>query len=247
MKSSQFLSAATSLSAVLGVALARPVPDLAPLHSLVGFLTDGTVLTSAVAAGLGAITHWAFTDLKATVAQVDKDRALDRLKSAQQEVSRVSEAATAKVEQLQAQVPTAKENYAQLSRCWFAELQIAIRKSSAATWPDSIGDDMWAKCIKFHPNIDVRHVARPALDFKRYGASRQKKLGLFQDSAAASIIDRPLPFVLSPAVQQMHHLHHNLQKVSAAGVREVRLLSNVGAGERGDLETAAVRFRAAGL
>ncbi|KAI9832569.1 MAG: hypothetical protein M1826_001519 [Phylliscum demangeonii] len=275
MKSGQFVYAAATLSAVLSLALARPAP--VPQHpgSLGEFLTFAglTMAYTGAAAGMGALVHSGYTDRKVARAQAEKKAALGQLESAQQQVKRVrehrdglktdlrtsegsleearkqAEAATFKVNELQAKVPTAKDNYAQLSRCWFAELQIAIQESRAATWPDSIGDDKWAKCVKFHHNPDVVSFRRPALDSKKAGAALQKKRGYFQDSAAAvSIIDRPMAFVHSPAVQrQMHNLHHNLQKINAAGMREVKSLEKFAAREEGALQNAAVGFRAAGL
>ncbi|KAI9832571.1 MAG: hypothetical protein M1826_001521 [Phylliscum demangeonii] len=145
--------------------------------------------------------------------------------------------------------PTLKQSYSQISLCWRLELELAVRRSSAKTWPDTLGDDMWAKCMRLSQSPYRKAFRRPALDFKKDGASMQKKLGVFQDSApGVSTIKRPMAFVHSPAVQrQIHSLHHNLQKISAAGMREVQVLEKFGAREEGALEKAAVGFRAAGL
>ncbi|KAI9832572.1 MAG: hypothetical protein M1826_001522 [Phylliscum demangeonii] len=265
MKSGPFVCAAASL---LGLALARPVPDrLQPSTQHGGLLQNigvASILTG-VGAWLGA-AHQSKTDNRKISQQTHSfDLARDeilRLKTQKSAHEASLEALRKSVDlqndmhaeigyklkqlrqDMENQIPTPTEKYRLLARCWFHELEMAIRTSSAATWPDSIGDDLWAKCVNFNQNSNIGYFTRPSLNFKKAGASMQKKLGLFQDSAAASIVDRPMAFVHSPAVQ---HQMRNMRHVAAAGMREVHALEKFGAREEGALERAAVGFRAAGL
>ncbi|KAI9832570.1 MAG: hypothetical protein M1826_001520 [Phylliscum demangeonii] len=221
------------------------------------------------AAGMGALMHSGFTNRKMARAQAEKVAALDQLKTAQQQIDRQSNHIDRQNQhidlvhdqiqtlmktghkltqvELENMITTPQEHFELLLRCWIHQLDTAVRESRAATWPDRLGDDMWAKCIQFHPTGNPNDFAtypRPALDFKKAGAVKQKTLGLFQYSAAVLSMDRPLALVHSPAVQ---HQMRNLQNVGAAGMREVHALEKFGAREEGALQKAAVGFRAAGL
>ncbi|KAI9833815.1 MAG: hypothetical protein M1826_006338 [Phylliscum demangeonii] len=282
MKSGSFVRAAAALSAILALALARPVPDHSayPEHSksqvagnLALYTGAGAVLGMGVASGL---YHHKVQQAKAeTVATKAKlstaEKEVDRVKADRDRVTADRDLAHVELRGLRGEVqPTngalrdaLKDAEAQalyyakygynvgrhhnqeatqmlVSRCWFHELEMAVRRSSAATWADSIGDDMWEKCIRFHPS-PAPAAGRPARDFKKAGAAMQKKRGLFQPSAPPPLNDQPLAFLQSPAVQ---HQIHQLQKMGAVGLRDVHALMRFGAKAEVPLERAAARLQA---
>ncbi|KAI9811804.1 MAG: hypothetical protein M1826_003025 [Phylliscum demangeonii] len=275
MKSGLFVcAAAVTLSAVLGLARARPLPDQGPHQDAAGFVAEAgaTALYTGFAGLAGAAIHARLgqhqIDHRVDQTQAEKKAALNQLKMSQERhdlaLDQIRElkrdaldrenALTAAqldvetqkfwVKYHQSQVPTVKEYHKQVLLCWAYQLELAVQRSPAATWPDTIGDDMWTKCNRAAGNRYTSLIRRPAVAFKKVGAQKQKERRLFQFSAPASIFDRPLALVHSPAVQ---HQIHNLQHVAAAGMREVHSLAKAGAREEAALEKAAVHFRPAGL